>query len=95
LWAFINHAPDFAWRLLTITVIINILLSLLLNGGDVHDASALIAFFICLLWIGFSINVGRIANQQIERALTKRGFIQIGEFTGIDADQAIAQAVAS
>jgi len=86
LWAFAKRTPDFAWRLLAVTVITVILCNIL---------PSLIIALICLLWIVFSINVGRIANKQIEKALIRRGFTQIGEFTSAVADQAIARAVAS
>jgi hypothetical protein len=84
LWAFVKRASDFAWRLLAVTVIINVLVSLFGIGG---------AFLLGLLWIGFSINIGRIANRQIERSLTRRRFIQIGEFAGVDGDQAITEII--
>jgi hypothetical protein len=45
---------------------------------------------VALFWIVFSVYIGQTANNQVAKALRKRGFSQIGEFHATDADLALS-----
>ena len=67
IWAFLNHAPHFAWRLLSISIILGIITLLFPN----------FILLISLLWLVFSVGLGGMANKQIEYSLRRRGFTLI------------------
>jgi hypothetical protein len=70
IWAFARKAPQFAWRLLAVSVMASIFAVLI--SADV----------IWILWTVFSVGLGGIANKQVEYSLKRRGYVLVR--SGVD-----------
>jgi hypothetical protein len=78
IWAFVNSATHFGWRLLVLT--------LLLIGSTLLE-NPLLSAVASFMWIVFSISVGMMATDRVRSEVKRLGFLTIAENVEANNDE--------